>query len=103
MGFNVKPAQKGPDSINNGIDILKRYRLHVTKESTNLIQEFRRYKWLTNKDGQKLNKPIDSFNHALDAVRYVALNKLREQKKGAYAISIVSPNEMSTNFRSSII
>ena len=103
MGFNVKPAQKGPDSINNGIDILKRYKLHVTKESTNLIQEFRRYKWITNKDGQKLNKPIDSFNHALDAVRYVALNKLREQKKGAYAISIVSPNEVSTNFRSSII
>jgi len=103
MGFNIKPAQKGPDSINNGIDILKRFKLHVTKDSTNLIQEFRRYKWVTNKDGVKLNKPIEQFNHALDAVRYVALNKLREQKKGAYAISIVGPNDVTTNFRSSIL
>lgn len=103
MGFNIKPAIKGPDSVNNGIDILKRHKIHVTKDSTNLIQEFRRYKWITDKDGNKLNKPIDAFNHALDAVRYVALNKLKEQKKGAYAISIVSPNDVTTNFRSSII
>ena len=89
MGFNIKPASKGPDSIINGIDILKRFKLHVTKESTNLIQEFRRYKWITNKEGQKLNKPIDQFNHALDAVRYVALNKLKENKSGRYAISIL--------------
>ena len=103
MGFNIKPAMKGPDSINNGIDILKRHQLLVTKDSTNLIHEFRRYKWITDKDGNKLNKPIDTFNHALDAVRYVALNKLKEQKKGAYAISIVSPNDVTSNFRSSII
>jgi len=103
MGFNIKPAIKGPDSINNGIDILKRYKLHVTKESTNLIQELRRYKWITDKNGNKLNKPIESFNHALDAVRYVALNKLKEQRKGQYAISIVSPNDMPMTFRSSII
>ena len=103
MGFNIKPATKGPDSINNGIDILKRYQIFVTRESTNLIQEFRRYKWITDKDGNKLNKPIDSFNHALDAVRYVALNKLREQKKGTYAISVVGPGDMPIRFRSNII
>ena len=103
MGFNIKPAMKGPDSINNGIDILKRHQLFVTKDSTNLIHEFRRYKWITDKDGNKLNKPIDTFNHALDAVRYVGLNKLKEQKKGAYAISIVSHNDVTSNFRSSII
>ena len=89
MGYNIKPASKGPDSINNGIDILKRFKINVTRESTNLIQEFRRYKWITDKDGNKLNKPIDQWNHALDAVRYVALNKLREEKKGRYAISIL--------------
>ena len=103
MGFNIKPATKGPDSVLNGIDILKRHKIHVTKDSTNLIQEFRRYKWITDKDGNKLNKPIDAFNHALDAVRYVALNKLKEHKKGAYAISIVGTNDVTTNFRSSII
>lgn len=103
MGFNIKPALKGPDSVNNGIDILKRFKLNVTKESTNLIQEFRRYKWIVDKDGNKLNKPIDAYNHALDAIRYVALNNLKEQKKGAYAISIVGPKDLPVNFRSSII
>jgi phage terminase large subunit len=43
----------------------------------NLINELNKYKWVVDKNGNKLNKPIDSFNHALDAVRYVALNKMR--------------------------
>ena len=103
MGFNIKPAQKGPDSILNGIDILKRFKLHVTQESTNLLQEFRRYKYVTDKDGNKLNKPIDGWNHAMDAIRYVALVKLKEQKKGTYAISVVSHNDMPMTFRSSIL
>jgi phage terminase large subunit len=89
MGFNIKPAQKGPDSIKNGIDILKRHKLHVTKDSINLIKEFNNYKWVTDKDGNKLNKPIDMFNHALDAVRYVALNKLKTKYSGHYNIRII--------------
>ena len=89
MGFNIKPAQKGPDSIKNGIDILKRHKLHVTKDSVNLIKEFNNYKWVTDKDGNKLNKPIDLFNHALDAVRYVALNKLKTKYSGHYNIRII--------------
>jgi phage terminase large subunit len=88
-GFNIKPATKGPDSIMNGIDILKRHRLYVTKQSTNLIKELNNYKWVTDKNGNKLNKPVDAFNHALDAVRYVALNKLRNNSSGVYNISIV--------------
>ena len=88
-GFNIKPATKGPDSIMNGIDILKRHRLYVTKQSTNLIKELNNYKWVTDKNGNKLNKPVDAFNHALDAVRYVALNKMKVDNKGIYNISIV--------------
>ena len=88
-GFNIKPAQKGPDSILNGIDILKRNRLYVTKQSTNLIKELNNYKWVTDKNGHKLNKPVDMFNHALDAVRYVALNKMRQSNQGMYNISII--------------
>jgi phage terminase large subunit len=88
-GFNIKPAQKGPDSILNGIDILKRHKLHVTKQSTNLIKELSSYKWVVDKNGNKLNKPIDMFNHALDAVRYIALNKLRTSNQGRYNISII--------------
>lgn len=83
MQFNVKPAKKGPDSVLQGIDILKRHKIFVTKYSTNLIKELDSYKWVIDKNGNTLNKPIDNYNHALDAVRYVALNKLavRSQSK----------------------
>jgi len=90
FGFNIKPAHKGPDSVNNGIDILKRHVIHVTKQSVNLIKELNNYKWFTDKNNNKLNKPVDMFNHALDAVRYVALNKLKVGNQGNYNISIMS-------------
>jgi phage terminase large subunit len=82
MQFNVKPAKKGPDSIMAGIDIMKRHKLFVTKFSTNIIKELNNYKWVVDKDGNTLNKPVDYFNHALDAVRYVCLNKLAIKPKG---------------------
>ena len=86
LGFNIKPAEKGPDSIRNGIDILKRYQLHVTQSSTNLIKELRSYTWATDKEGKNTGVPIDSFNHACDAMRYVALNKLRVSNSGKYVV-----------------
>ena len=86
LGFNIKPAEKGPDSVRNGIDILKRYKLQVTKDSTNLIKELRSYTWATDKEGKNTGIPIDSFNHACDAMRYVALNKLRVSNSGKYVV-----------------
>ena len=74
-GHNVKPAIKGADSINAGIDKIKTKRLCVTKRSINLIRELRNYAWETNKDGLPTNKPIDAFNHAIDAVRYAISTK----------------------------
>lgn len=81
LGWNVQAAEKGQDSIMFGIDLLKGYRIHITKRSVNLAQEFRRYKWAEDKDGKSLNKPIDAFNHGIDAVRYAATMKLREKPK----------------------
>jgi len=86
LGFNIKPAEKGPDSVRNGIDILKRFKLQVTKDSTNLIKELRSYTWATDKEGKSTGVPIDSFNHACDAMRYVALNKLRVSNSGKYVV-----------------
>jgi phage terminase large subunit len=85
-GFNIKPAKKGPDSINASIDILKRYPLCVTASSTNLLKELRSYKWQTDKNGQTINKPVDYNNHAIDALRYIALNLLQKPRVGKYAI-----------------
>ena len=86
-GINIKPAKKGADSIRIGIDVLKRHKLNVTKRSVNAIKEFRNYKWIKNKNNEITNKPIDAFNHAVDAVRYVALNKLMVSYSGKYYIS----------------
>lgn len=73
----IEPAQKGDDSIRAGIQILQRWGMMVTKRSLNVIYELRNYKWKENKiTGETLNEPVDKFNHAMDAIRYVALNKL---------------------------
>lgn len=85
MGWRVEGANKGKDSILNGIDILKRFRFSVTNRSSNLIKELNAYKW-KEKDGNATNVPIDSFNHGMDALRYLALNKLAEKNKGIYGI-----------------
>ena len=69
-GYNIKPAVKGADSIRAGIDKLKSKTLYVTKRSTNLIKELRNYSWVVDKNGNPTNKPIDDYNHAIDASRY---------------------------------
>ena len=86
MGINSKPATKGRDSIQNGIDILKRYKIYITTSSLNLIKEFKNYKWQVDKNDNKLNIPVDRFNHLLDGLRYVALIHLKENKRGWYSI-----------------
>jgi len=86
-GINIKPTKKGADSIRIGIDVLKRHKLNITKRSVNAIKEFRNYKWIKNKNNEITNKPIDAFNHAVDSVRYVALNKLMVSYSGKYYIS----------------
>lgn len=87
FGFNVEPSSKGADSVNNGIQILQRYRINITRRSTGIIQEVKRYKWKVDKNGVMLNVPIDIWNHGIDAIRYVALKKLsaRRVSKGAVA------------------
>ena len=86
MGWNIKPAAKGRDSVNIGIDMLKRYNIQVTKTSTNTIKEFRNYKWKEDKNGNVLNDPVDMFNHSIDACRYLVFNKLSKPNYGKYAL-----------------
>lgn len=87
QGFNIHPAVKGKDSIASGIDVLQRYKINVTADSLNLIKELRNYKWKQDKDGKTLNEPIDYYNHLIDPLRYVALNKLQLVKRGVYGIT----------------
>ena len=84
MGYNTKKTYKG--AINLGIDMIRRYKLHVTEDSVNMIKELRNYKYIEDKNGQLTNKPIDAFNHSLDALRYSVVNKLGKPNYGKYAI-----------------
>ena len=86
MGWNIKPATKGQGSVNIGIDMMKRYKLFVTKDSINMIKEFRNYKWQEDKNGNILNVPVDMFNHTIDAVRYGLYDKLARPNFGKYAV-----------------
>lgn len=69
-GLNIHACRKGPDSVRSGIDLMLSKRIHVTKRSTNLINELRNYTWDADRTGKLLNAPIDQFNHAIDAARY---------------------------------
>jgi phage terminase large subunit len=86
MGWNVKPSLKGRDSVNAGIDLLKRYKIHLTKGSSNMIQEFRNYKWKEDRDSRILNIPEDHANHTTDALRYATYSLLSRPNFGKYAI-----------------
>jgi phage terminase large subunit len=86
MGWSIRPSLKGKDSINAGIDLLKRYKLHIHKDSTNAIQEFRNYKWKEDRSGKLTNTPEDKNNHITDAVRYATYSILSKPNFGRYAI-----------------
>lgn len=90
LGFNVKPVKKGKDSIRMGIDLMMQYRLIVTKRSKNIIKEFGEYVWTQDKNGNFENIPVDYSNHALDAIRYVVMERMNAKriKAGQYSISI---------------
>ena len=75
-GFSVSPAKKGPDSIRASISLLQEIHFKVTENSTNLIKELRNYCWDVDRDGNKMQNPVDDNNHAIDAIRYLAMNKL---------------------------
>jgi len=68
--INIKGAKKGKGSIMAGINKLLEYPIHIEDSSLNIIKEFRNYRWETDRNGKATNKPIDSFNHAIDALRY---------------------------------
>ena len=66
----VRAAQKGKDSILNGIDRIQDYELIVHPRCKNFLVEIYNYTWAKDRFGRTINKPIDDFNHLMDAMRY---------------------------------
>lgn len=75
-GYNANPCIKGKDSVKAGIDQLKRRKMFLTKDSTNLLKEVRNYKWKTDKNGQVIDEPVKLNDHAIDALRYAVTGKI---------------------------
>ena len=86
MGHNIHASIKGRDSVNAGIDLLKRYKLHITSTSHNAIQEFRNYKWKEDKSGKLINVAEDLHNHIIDPCRYATYSILSRPNFGKYSI-----------------
>ena len=87
MGHNIAPSIKGRDSVNAGIDLLKRYKINVLSSSINAISEFRNYKWREDKAGMLINTPEDKHNHIIDSCRYATYSILSSPNFGRYTIS----------------
>tara|TARA_R110000796_G_scaffold75405_1_gene169157 strand:- start:83 stop:1246 length:1164 start_codon:yes stop_codon:yes gene_type:complete len=87
MGHNILPSIKGKDSINAGIDLLKRYKINILSTSKNAITEFRNYKWKEDKSGTLINTPEDKWNHIIDSTRYATYSILSSPNFGRYAIN----------------
>lgn len=75
-GVNIHPVQKYPGSIDAGINKMQEYHIKVTKRSYNVLKEFRNHTWAQDKEGHWINKPIDMWNHGIDAIRYVVMMKI---------------------------
>jgi|TARA_R100000084_G_scaffold105860_1_gene63672 phage terminase large subunit len=85
-GHTVLPCLKGRDSIVYGINLINQNEIYVTKRSVNMIKELQNYIWLKTKDGETLNKPIDAYNHCIDAMRYAITAQLDNPHRGSYHI-----------------
>lgn len=74
-GVNVIPTPKGADSVRHSIKIVQDQKISVTKNSVNLIKEYRNYLWDTDKDGHILpGQPTPGNDHAMDAMRYAMMS-----------------------------
>lgn len=76
----ITSAVKGKDSINNGIQFIQDFEIIIHPKCVNFITEISNYTWDKDKFGNKINKPVDDFNHLMDAMRY-AVERYINQKK----------------------
>lgn len=80
-GVNIRATVKGKDSVINGIQWLNQHKIIVDERCFKTIEEFENYTWVKDKNtGEYTNKPVDTYNHTIDALRY-ALNRKIASKK----------------------
>ena len=70
MGLKINGSRKGADSIRAGVQFIQDYEIIIKPRCVNFITEIQNYQWAKDKFGSSINKPIDDFNHLMDAMRY---------------------------------
>jgi len=75
LGYNIKPAPKGPGSVEYGHQRVRQYRQFWTKDSTNGIKEQRNFRYIADKNGKLTEKTMHNFSHLMDARRYGVVGK----------------------------
>lgn len=84
----IRPARKGKDSVLNGIQYVSQYQLIIHPKCTNIVTELENYCWAKDKNtNEYVNKPVDEYNHLLDALRYA----LEEMSRG-WKVKSISRN-----------
>ena len=79
-GLRVKGAKKGKDSVKNGVQWIQDLEIIIHPRCVNFITEISNYTWAKDKFDNKLNEPIDDFNHLMDAMRYALEGHITKNK-----------------------
>jgi len=81
MGLNIRPTIKKKGSILSGIALMQDYQIIVDRESNGIIREINNYVW-----HERNQRPVDKFNHYIDAIRYSLMYLLQGVNSGKYVI-----------------
>lgn len=76
----IKASKKGKDSINAGIQFIQDFKIFIHPRCVNFLTEISNYAWDKDKFGKAVNKPIDDFNHLMDAMRYALEDYMRNNR-----------------------
>ena len=81
MGLNIRPTIKKKGSILSGIALMQDYQIIVDRNSEGIIREINNYVW-----HERNQRPVDKFNHYIDAIRYSLMYLLQGVNSGKYVI-----------------
>lgn len=76
MGYNIKPAVKGPGSVEYGHQLVRQYNQFWTEDSLNCIKEQRNFRYIADKNGKLTDKTTHAWSHGMDGRRYGVMGKL---------------------------
>jgi phage terminase large subunit len=98
FGISIIPCIKGADSRRYGIKVIQNEKISITRNSSNLLKEYRNYLWKIDKEGAILMEPEDGNDHCLDAVRYAMASLIPIIRRDDYIKSLpIRRNMKHTN------